>query len=217
MNPTATRALVLTGLFVIFGGWLTIAARPAVPPARIALRELPLEIDAWHGQNGPPFTARVLAVLGADDYISRVYGRGTAIGRVGLYAGYYTAQRQDDSIHSPMNCLPAAGWQPVRAERIQIADRRSSNATATINKVVVENGDERQVTLYWYQSQGRVIASEYSSKAQLFLGALRTGRSDAALVRIMSPITTAGEAAALADAQQFAEALLPLLSRFIPD
>jgi EpsI family protein len=116
-----------------------------------------------------------------------------------------------------MNCLPGAGWQPVHSGRVQIADRRSAGGTVVVNRVLVENGEQRQLALYWYQSQGRVIASDYSSKAHLFLGALRTGRSDAALVRVMSPITKSGESAAQGDAEQFAVALLPLLARYIPD
>ena len=51
-------------------------------------------------------------MLGVDDYLSRAYYRADGA-VVGLYMGYYGSQRQGDTIHSPLNCLPGAGWEPV--------------------------------------------------------------------------------------------------------
>jgi EpsI family protein len=211
------RALFLTVAFLLFWGWLTVAARPAAVPAHEPLSGVPLDIDGWQGRAGPPLDSRILAVLGADDYITRIYRNADGAAVLSLYAGYYNSQKQGDSIHSPMNCLPGAGWLPVRSERIQITDPRTPDGLVTINKVLVRKADEQQLALYWYQSQGRVVASEYMSKAYLFLDALRTSRSDAALVRIMSPVTAAGEPAAEDGARRFASALLPVLERYLPN
>lgn len=211
-----TRALFLTVVCLFFWGWLTVAARPAAPPAREPLNRLPLDIGEWRGREAPPLDARVLAVLGADDYVTRTYLTAGGASAVSLYVGYYASQQQGDSIHSPMNCLPGAGWIPGRTDRVQIHDRRDEGRLVTINSVTVRKGDEQQIALYWYQSQGRVVASEYTSKAYLFLDALRTARTDAALVRVMSPVTGAGEHKALEAAQRFAGDLLPVLDRYIP-
>jgi EpsI family protein len=170
----------------------------------------------------PPLDPRVLAVLGADDHLMRLYqdpgGR-----PLSLYVGFHAAQQRGDSIHSPMNCLPGAGWQPITAERLEIADHRngpaSADRTVTVNGVTIEKGDTRQLVLYWYLSQGRVIASEYRAKGYLFLDALRTGRSDAALIRIVTPLDRSpGDIdQARATATAFAGDLLPLLAPFIPE
>ena len=42
--------------------------------------------------------------------------------------------------------------------------------------------------LYWYQSRGRVVGSEYWSKIYLVLDAARYNRTDAALVRVVVPV-----------------------------
>jgi len=36
-----------------------------------------------------------------------------------------------------------------------------------VNRYVIQKGLEKQVVLYWYQSHGRVIASEYWAKIYL--------------------------------------------------
>ena len=61
----------------------------------------------------------VLKVLGVDDYLSRAYYKPDGAA-VGLYMGFYNSQRQGDTIHSPLNCLPAAGWEPLSKSSIMI-------------------------------------------------------------------------------------------------
>jgi EpsI family protein len=85
---------------------------------------------------------------------------------------------------------------------------------------VVLKGLEKQVVLYWYQSHARVVASEYQAKMYSVLDALRTGRTDAALVRIVSPAASFDQAAEDAAAQRaaaFVQQLYPLLSGYIPE
>jgi EpsI family protein len=178
------------------------------------LARLSRRIGDWQGYDAPPLDAKVLAVLGADDYVNRAYRKGVTT--LGLYVGYHNAQRQDDSIHSPLNCLPGAGWTVTKNERITIRDSRSPAGRVVVNRLIVEKGEQRQAALYWYQSRGAVIASEYESKARLFLSAVRSGRSDAALVRIMWPVMdNAPEASA--EAAEFASELLPALGRHVPE
>ena len=31
-----------------------------------------------------------------------------------------------------------------------------------VNRVLIQKGEDRQLVLYWYQSHGRVVASEYT-------------------------------------------------------
>jgi EpsI family protein len=211
------RALILSIVFVSCAGFLEVRGRSAPLPSREPLIGLPLTIGDWQGQAAPPMDPRVVAVLGADDYASRIYvdsqGR-----QAGLYIGFHATQRQGDSIHSPMNCLPGAGWLPIRSERLTVAYNGSQ--TATVNKVIIQKGESQQVVLYWYQSHGRTVASEYTAKALLFMDAVRTARTDAALVRVIVPVRSDvehGAHDAQVGAAGLAESLFPLLSRFIPE
>jgi EpsI family protein len=129
-----------------------------------------------------------------------------------LYVGYYNSQRQGDTIHSPQNCLPGAGWQPVSAERTRIA---GVGGSIPVNRYVIQKGLDRQVVLYWYQGRGRVIANEYLNKAMLMVDAARLNRTNGGLVRLIAPVVTTTEAASN-ELSAFAAALLPRLSEHLP-
>jgi EpsI family protein len=76
------------------------------------------------------------------------------------------------------------------------------------------------MVLYWYQSHGRIIASEYRGKIYTVLDALRTNRTDAALVRVICPVAGLDPESEIISeklAVSFAKDLLPLLGRFLPD
>jgi EpsI family protein len=151
-----------------------------------------------------------VALLGVDDYIHRVYVSDSGV-PVGLYAGYYVSQRQGDTIHSPQNCLPGAGWRPVSSSTVDLA---SSSGKVTVNQYVIQKGLDQQVVLYWYQGRGRVVANEYANKALLMWDAARLQRTNGGLVRVMSPLTPGRDAAA--DVAAFATALLPRLQQLMP-
>jgi EpsI family protein len=157
-----------------------------------------------------------MAVLGVDDYVNRTY-LSQDFFPAHLYVGYYQSQRSGDTMHSPLNCLPGAGWNPVKRSHITIPINDKS--AIEINRIVILKGLDKQVVLYWYQSHGRVIASEYWGKIYTVLDAVRTNRTDAALVRIICPVAgmdTESEAFAEQQAIEFAKALFPLLERFLP-
>ena len=86
-----------------------------------------------------------------------------------------------------------------------------------VNQYVVENGLQRQLVLYWYQSHGRVVASEYRGKVYMVLDALRLNRTDAALVRVSSPIAKQDEHATYHEVFAFAQEFLARSRSIIPD
>lgn len=213
-TPTA-RLLVIA--LCLFGAAALAArgARPEITPLREPLAGIPRAIGTWTGQDAPVFTDAVLEQLGVDEYVNRVYVQAGV--PLSLYVGYYRSQRAGDTIHSPQNCLPGAGWLPVSASTLalQVAGRQEP---VTVNRLLIQKGTERQVVLYWYQSHGRVVASDYWSKAYLVYDAIRLRRSDAAMVRVISPVMPSeqGDAAAGARAAAFVEAAFLQFDRFLP-
>ena len=216
-----TRIIVLSLVMIATAATLSYASRPDVIPFRYSLEGLPMYFSGWEGRRSTEMDQRALNILGVSDYIRRVYYReGSA--PMSLYIGYHETQRTGSSIHSPLNCMPGSGWHPVRNERISIPVN-GGDASIAVNRVTIRKGTESQVVLYWYQSQGRVVASEYMGKVFMVLDAMRTNRTDAALVRIISsvppnaPSQDEAEANAERAAVEFVQALFPLLSDFIPD
>jgi EpsI family protein len=154
-------------------------------------------------------------VLGVDDYVNRIY-RASPTEVLSLYVGYYHSQREGDTIHSPMNCLPGAGWTPMDTRMVDVPI--SGRAPIRVKRVVIAKGLDRQVVLYWYQSHGRVVANEYWSKVTMVYDAVRLNRSDAALVRVVTPVrpSAGGEEAADARIVDFVQALFPQLESHLP-
>jgi EpsI family protein len=214
------RTLIVA--FCLLAGWAYLGrtSRAESLPPREPLAGLSLSIDGRVGRNEPPFEKSILDVLGVDDYIVRSY-YGSQNLPVGLYVGFYNSQRQGDTIHSPLNCLPGAGWQPLEQGRQVIDVRQSPASDATrsieVNRVVIGKGLDKQLVLYWYQSRDRVVASEYWGKIYTVLDAVKYNRTDAALVRVIVPIPDASlEQAADDQAVEFVQALFPLLGRHLP-
>jgi EpsI family protein len=173
---------------------------------------------AWTATADSPFDDEILTVLGVDDYVSRVYYR-TDGAAVGLYMGYYASQRQGDTIHSPQNCLPGAGWEAVANGRLRIANADGHGRDMIVNRYIVQKGLDRQLVLYWYQSHGRVVASEYWSKLYLITDAIRTNRTDGSMVRVISPMAHGDESGAAAErvAEDFVRAIVPTLPAYLPE
>jgi len=178
-----------------------------------------MQIGDWRGVQEPPFDANILAVLGVDDYLTRAYFAPDRSG-VGLYIGYYGSQRQGDTMHSPLNCMPGAGWEPLSQTMMPLsvaADTSGAASHIVINRYVIQKGLDRQLVLYWYQSHGRVVASEYWGKYYLVRDAMRLNRTDGALVRVIAPIVgDEGESNAEGTAVRFVKAMFPLLGSYLP-
>ena len=209
------RAAVLSAV-ILGAGWYSARAGGAeVSAPRTPLPELPRTLGSWTASIDVPLDRDVRDVLGVDDYVNRTYVN-EAGQPVHLYIGYYASQRQGDTIHSPQNCLPGAGWQPVEggSRPVDVNGRR-----LTVNRYVIQKGLDRQVVLYWYQGRGRVVANEYANKFWLMLDAARLHRSDGSLVRVVAPVQRgihASVAAADDTAVDFTRAVFPRLSTHLP-
>ncbi len=211
------RRLLMVTTIVVLGLGLRVwlAAAPVVPPRR-PLAEFPHQLGNWEAMRDETIDADTLAVLKANDYLVRTY-RNKAGEPADLFIAYYRAQHAGESMHSPKNCLPGSGFQAVQNDRVLLGtDGRGR--PIWLNRYVVEKDGQRMLALYWYQENGRTIASEYWGKIYMVWDTFRTGRRDGAIVRISVPMTARGDGgAALNTALDFARASSPYLSRFIPD
>ena len=204
------RALIVVVAIAGAGALVDSAARRQTAAQRSPLSTLPRVIGEWQGLDAVPLADDVLATLGVDDYINRRYVRAGI--PVSAYVGYYADQRSGDAIHSPRNCLPGSGWEPVSSGAVPI---QGANGTVTVARYEIAKGTDRQLVLYWYQGRGRIVSGEYANKAWLMLDAARSGRSDGGLVRLIGPVVTSPDAT-LRELSSFAAQLLPHLSRYLP-
>jgi EpsI family protein len=211
-NPRYWTAVLLLGATV-----LLLHTRPSAdqnPPSE-PLRQLPELIAGWSG-NDFQIDQETLDVLGAGDFLSRVYTRGPRMTPINLFIGYFPTQRTGQTIHSPKNCLPGAGWAFESSDSVDLVD--GNGKTHRVGEYIISNGEVRQFVIYWYQAHGRSVANEYVAKVYMVVDAIRLNRTDGALVRVITPIASSEEMPAARErAEAFARQLAPLLPRFIPD
>ena len=209
-------------LLLLLAAFTTLHLRASVdhvPPSE-PLNLLPQTIDSWSSQD-VPISQDTLDILGDGRFLNRLYTKSTPSGRlaeppVSLFIGYFPTQRTGQSIHSPQNCLPGAGWTFVSSGKIYLQGPELKNYA--VGQYVIANGTAKQVVLYWYLAHGRSIANDYVAKAYMMADAIRYNRTDGALVRLVTPLEP-NESFATAQARvvKFADRLVPTLPRFIPN
>ncbi len=174
------------------------------------LSTLPAEFDGLIGQD-VPVTKDEQRVAGMSSFVSRVYGRDSSVA-FSLYVGYYESQTQGKTIHSPKNCLPGAGWEPVTASEIRLP---LAGGSVPVNRYLIAKKDQRALVYYWYQGRGRVSANEYRVKWELLRDASLKHRTDEALVRIVVPVWSSEEEAENL-ARRVAAWLVPSVYHILP-
>jgi EpsI family protein len=111
--------------------------------------------------------------------------------------------------------LPGSGWEPEATGVVDVAVAGQPEPIR-INRFVVSHGGEKSVVLYWYQSQRRVIASEFSAKFWLVMDSIRYHRSDTALVRVTVPVSNNDQGAATRIGVSFVQTVFPVLKNYLP-
>jgi EpsI family protein len=194
-----------------------LQARPNVdrnPPSK-PLSQLPEEIAGWRGKD-QPIEQETLDVLGAGDFLSRIYTQTSQPSAIGLFIGYFPTQRTGQTIHSPKHCLPGAGWVFESSEATTLTD--AAGKPHRVGEYIIANGDQKQFVIYWYEAHGRSVADEYKAKFYLVADAMRMNRTDGALVRVITPVGPREEmAVARLRAEAFTRQLAPLLPQFVPN
>src|SRR6185369_2228351 len=165
--------LLLSGAAIVLQARNGAEIIPAHPP----LGSFPRSLNGWNSTD-IALTQDVLDVLGPGDFLLRNYGDPQGAQNISLFIAYFPSQRAGDTIHSPNNCLPGAGWAPVRTGRITL--NVPGHDPFEVNRYLIAKGEERQLVLYWYWAHDRAVASEYAAKFYLVADAIRMHRTDGA-------------------------------------
>jgi EpsI family protein len=213
---SSLRFVVLLAL--LLAGGIVVNAWEYLGEAKVTRKELkdfPSQIAAWKQSGSDQILDKeTLSVLRASDYLSRDYR--AADGQLAnFYVGYYATQRDGASYHSPLNCLPGAGWVMNNPGKITITPD-DGKPSFEANRYLIENSGNKSILIYWYQGRGRRVASEYWGKIFTVIDSAKLRRSDGAMVRVVVPVRNS-EADALAGAARLAATTATVLPEFIPD
>jgi EpsI family protein len=197
-----TLPLHLTGTFLLLAATLAaskIAAHRKSEPLVQPLDSISWNISRFVGRE-KPYDDDVVNDLRTTSYLSRTYQKPGI--HADLFIGFYDQQRAGESMHSPKNCLPGTGWEIWDYGSAQVP---ANGSTFTVNQYSISRDTQRMLVLYWYQSKGRIIASEYKAKLLLARDALLFNSTAGSIVRIVVP----DQPGALDEARRFAAELIP--------
>ena len=204
MLKPVLRYLPLVILALGAGALLRIGGQAEIP-LRGSLDSIPRDLMGYSARD-QVVSKEEQRVAGMDTYLMRAYVRDSTY--FSLYVGYYEAQTQGKSIHSPKNCLPGAGWEPLgNSARTVIVGGKPM----TVNRYLLEKAGAKVVAYYWYQGRGRVSWNEYAVKWELLRDKAVHGRSEEALVRVVVPVDPASPDSADVLATEIAQEVIPRL------
>lgn len=202
--------VVLLAQIVLF---YTLSHGEAIPLTR-PLSNFPKQLGSWETVQEETIGPDIREVLRGDDYLSRDYANASFPVPANLFVVFFKTQRTGQTPHSPRNCLPGAGWVSSSYEIVPVSIPGQAQPIE-VNRYIVTRGDAKDVVMYWYQSHGRVVASEYKAKIYVVADALRYNRTDTALVRVVVPVRGSEEESTDA-AVQFVQTFFTRLRSFLP-
>ena len=195
---------------------LVTSKRVEVSPARQDFVSYPTQLGTWQGRRGS-LDQIYLDWLKLDDYLLVDYTDGKN-DWVNLYMAYYNSQRKGHSIHSPRACIPGGGWEIKSLTQVALQEVVAGSAPLTVNRVVIQKGDAKQLVYYWFKQRNRYVTNEYVVKWYLFWDALTRNRTDGGLIRLTTAVGPA-EDIQMADKRLtvFAKMISASLPRYVPD
>ena len=215
-NPAAISCIMLLCVSLTYGLGILVPKQEIIPPHKI-FSSFSTVVGKWTG-SPESLSKEVTDLLRATDILNMNYIGTSAMDRINVFIAYYDSQRNERTFHSPSVCLPGGGWT-INNERIvseQFSTR--SNRPLRYNRLVIEKGGSRQLAYYWYEQRGVSEPTLYGVKIRIILDSMKIGRSDGAIVRVITQIQP-DETEEDADRRlkQFLKELHPVLRDYIPD
>ncbi|MEI4473721.1 VPLPA-CTERM-specific exosortase XrtD [Frigidibacter sp. MR17.24] len=199
------------------------AAFVLVPPperhqvTRDSFSLFPQRFGDWQGQP-QPLDPQIVQVLAATDYINTTYVAPGQDAGVNLFSAWYANQTDGTGIHSPEVCLPVGGWEIASLTQKTVSFPDTPYGDFAVNRAVIQNGMSQQLVYYWFEQRGKRMTNDVLAKMSVMWDSLVHGRTDGALVRVITPIRE-GETEDQAEARltDLLRQALPQLPGYIPN
>ena len=216
-TPLLAAGLLLAALALTT---LLMPPREQIKPDREPFSQFPMHLSGgWTGRTDH-LDSDVLATLQLDDYLLANYAR-EGEPWINLYSAYYASQSSGVSSHSPRTCIPGGGWKVTQIEETPVtwvSGAGQPAVTMTVNRTVIQKGEQRQLVYYWFNQRGRVLTNEVAVKWYILQDSIARKRSDGALLRLVT-LVPPGEDIAAADRRltAFLGTVAPLLKSHVPE
>jgi EpsI family protein len=150
MNSLAVRVYAVVGVVLVAYG-ISYLVQVATEPPEIeqpnwTIRELPLQLGAWHGEDFE-MDPKLAVATGADVIVNRMY-RDNSGHTVSLHTASFL-NPAEGIYHNPLNCYAANGWLKTeeKFEEVKVAD----DLSIVVRLTTWEKENEKIRVLYWFQ------------------------------------------------------------------
>ncbi|HEU0117617.1 MAG TPA: VPLPA-CTERM-specific exosortase XrtD [Alphaproteobacteria bacterium] len=210
-SPPFATILITLALAVLFGMG-SVEQLPEIIPAHPPMSGFPTDLGDWHGR-AISMESDVLNELKLSDYWLADYKHSDQP-PVNFYIAYYASQRVGTTTHSPSNCIPGGGW---RIEKSDIISVPLPDGPLNVTRLLIRRGTSAELVYYWFDERGRDLTETTNAKWHLLWDSILMHRSDGALVRLVTPLSTSeNEADAEARLNAFLTLARPEMKHFIP-
>jgi EpsI family protein len=201
INRTVALVVILAALCAYT--WMLRLRSPA--PAKMpAIHMIPKRVDSFSARD-EYIAPESLRLLGADTTLARSYISPSGE-TIELFIGWFADQREDSQIHSPKHCYPGSGWDIIREGSVRV---RSGGSPVNARELVISDGKEKRLVVYWFNMQDKIISNEFALKYHQMLSTLLSRQPAAAFVRFSINLPVGEVDAARGKMIGFIEALLP--------
>ena len=198
---TVLILLVITAFFFLH--------RITPVPIEYDLATFPLVIGEWRGAPMDP-RGSLLTVEGADNQLVRVYRHRTGH-TLYLSISYFGSQEQGREL------VTYSSFTRLHRGKTPLDIPLGTDGSSRANRVILRNGRDADVVVFWYAVSGRVLVDRYQTKLWTLWNALKTGHTNGAMVAISAPLRQATELDHLSDLEaEFVRELYPILRRYFP-
>jgi EpsI family protein len=181
-----------------------VAAGPA--PRELNAAVIPLEMQGWKATINQLDASAVRAV-GVDEEVVRSYEL-PGTGRVHLYVGYYSRQRQGRE-------LIGESAAQLHAEATQMDIPLASGGRARVAELPTETDSSRHV-VFWYDLNGHVTADPTDVRLMTIRDVMLRRRSNGAIVAVtLEAAPGVSSSTAAESARRFAAIALPVVRRYL--
>jgi len=198
---TVSAVLVLTGA-------AQYVDRSYPVPLKHNLSELSLEGAGWMGREISPLQT----LEGADQSVSRSY-HALSGEDVRLSLWYFDTQTQGKELVYP-------GTARLHADARRVRLSISGQGEVELNRRFIHDRGNAQMVLFWYDLNGRILASPQAVKLYTTFDAVVHGRTNGALMWVAVDLVSddqAGQEQAVATLVRFVSTLYPALDHYLPN
>lgn len=212
LPPMLAAVVLLISAFFLNNSVANILPTPLLQ----SFDRFPLSLGPWKGERNY-MDATIFEKTAASTYVDVNYLGPERI-PVSLYIAYYDKHSAFNALeHTPKICMKGAGWKIDKTGTVLI----NNNLPATY--LLMDRIGNKILVYYWHIQQGQNLSfqdleTEFQlQRLSILYRGLTKGRTDWALVRLVTPVLNDDDAAAGQRLKDFANLLAPKIKEFIAE